>query len=38
VRAGRITEAIAETRSSSPEELRKLIEMPVGDGELARAA
>ena len=40
VRAGKITEAIAETRSSSPEELRKLIEMPPGEGvgEIARAA
>jgi twitching motility protein PilT len=40
VRAGKITEAIAETRSSSPEELRKLIEMPPGEGvgEMARAA
>jgi twitching motility protein PilT len=37
VRAGRITQAIAETRSSSPEELRKLIEMPPGS-EMARAA
>ena len=32
VRAGRITQAMAETRSSSPEELRKLIEMPPGEG------
>ena len=40
VRAGKITEAIAETRSSSPEELRKLIEMPPGTaaGDMARAA
>jgi twitching motility protein PilT len=37
VRAGRITEEIAESRSSSPEELRKLIEMPA-DAALARAA
>ena len=40
VRAGRITEEIAVTRSSSPEELRKLIEMPPGEGAgmIARAA
>ncbi|HEV8054811.1 MAG TPA: type IV pilus twitching motility protein PilT [Candidatus Limnocylindrales bacterium] len=38
VRAGRITEEIAVTRSSSPEELRKLIEMPPSEGELFRAA
>ncbi len=37
VRAGRISLAVAESRSSSPEELRKLIEMPPG-AELARAA
>jgi twitching motility protein PilT len=37
VRSGRITQAIAETRSSNPEELRKLIEMPP-ESELARAA
>jgi twitching motility protein PilT len=38
VRSGRITEEIARTRSSSPEELRKLIEMPPAEGDLARAA
>jgi twitching motility protein PilT len=42
VRAGRITPAVAETRSSSPEELRKLIAAPeiagIGAGEMARAA
>jgi twitching motility protein PilT len=38
VRAGRITEEVASTRSSNPEELRKLIEMPPAEGELARAA
>jgi hypothetical protein len=38
VRSGRITEEIATTRSSSPEELRKLIEMPATEAELARAA
>ena len=40
VRAGRIPEDIARSRSSSPEELRKLIEMPPGEGvgEIARAA
>jgi twitching motility protein PilT len=37
VRAGRISHATAETRSSSPEELRKLIEMPTAT-EMARAA
>jgi twitching motility protein PilT len=37
VRAGRISLASAEARSSSPEELRKLIEMPLG-AEMARAA
>jgi twitching motility protein PilT len=37
VRMGKITEAIAQTRSSNPEELRKLIETPA-DAELARAA
>jgi len=37
VRAGRISIASAEARSSSPEELRKLIEMPIG-AEIARAA
>jgi twitching motility protein PilT len=37
VRAGRISLASAEARSSSPEELRKLIEMPPG-AEMARAA
>jgi twitching motility protein PilT len=35
VRAGRITLAMAETRSSSPDELRKLVEMP---GEFGMAA
>ena len=38
VRAGRITLEIAETRSSNPEELRKLIEMPPGAADMARAA
>ena len=38
VRAGRITQEIAETRSSSVEELRKLIQMPPSEAELARAA
>jgi twitching motility protein PilT len=38
VRAGRISEEVAETRSSSPAELRKLIEMPASQAELARAA
>src|SRR5215217_6794905 len=38
VRAGRLTQEIAETRSSSPEELRKLIQMPPGEGEIVRAA
>jgi twitching motility protein PilT len=41
VRAGRITREMAETRSSSPEELRKLIEMPAGAAgaaDMARAA
>ena len=40
VRAGRITEEMATTRSSSPAELRKLIEMPPGTGmtDLPRAA
>ena len=37
-RAGRITIDVAEARSSSPEELRKLIEMPAADGQVARAA
>jgi len=37
VRGGRISRATAETRSSSPEELRKLIEVPTG-AELPRAA
>ena len=37
VRAGRITQDVAESRSSSPEELRKLIEVPMGTP-LARAA
>jgi twitching motility protein PilT len=38
VRAGRITEEMAITRSSSPEELRKLVEMPPSAAELGRAA
>jgi twitching motility protein PilT len=38
VRAGRITEEMAITRSSSPEELRKLVEMPPSPAELGRAA
>jgi twitching motility protein PilT len=38
VRSGRITEEVAQTRSSNPEELRKLIEMPMGEAEIARAA
>jgi twitching motility protein PilT len=38
VRAGRITEELAVTRSSSPEELRKLITMPPSVGVGARAA
>jgi twitching motility protein PilT len=38
VRAGRITEEMAITRSSSPDELRKLVAMPPGLGETARAA
>jgi twitching motility protein PilT len=38
VRAGRITQEMGESRSSSPEELRKLIEMPPGEGDMARAA
>jgi twitching motility protein PilT len=38
VRAGRITEELAVTRSSSPEELRKLITMPPSAGIGARAA
>jgi twitching motility protein PilT len=40
VRAGRITQELAETRSSNPEELRKLIEMPPGTaaGDMVRAA
>ena len=37
VRTGRITQAVAETRSSNLEELRKLIAMPVAP-EIARAA
>jgi twitching motility protein PilT len=38
VRAGRITMALAETRSSNPEELRKLVEMgPIG-GDVGMAA
>jgi twitching motility protein PilT len=37
VRGGRITQELAETRSSNPEELRKLIEMPP-ESELRRAA
>jgi twitching motility protein PilT len=37
VRARRITQEVAETRSSNPEELRKLIEMP-SEAELSRAA
>jgi twitching motility protein PilT len=40
VRAGRITQEIAETRSSNVEELRKLIQAPPGSlgNEIARAA
>ena len=38
VRAGRISEEMAVTRSSSPEELRKLITMPPSVGVGARAA
>jgi twitching motility protein PilT len=38
VRAGRISIEAAETRSSSPDELRKLIEMPPGGADMARAA
>jgi len=38
VRAGKITQEIAETRSSSVEELRKLILMPPSEAELTRAA
>jgi twitching motility protein PilT len=38
VRDGKITIEVAETRSSNPEEMRKLIEMPPGEGDLARAA
>jgi twitching motility protein PilT len=38
VRSGRITQEVAETRSSSVEELRKLIEMPPGTSQLERAA
>src|SRR5215216_1026162 len=38
VRSGKITEEIAQTRSSTPEELRKLIEMPMTELELSRAA
>ena len=37
VRAGKITQEVAETRSSNVEELRKLIAMPVAP-EIARAA
>jgi len=37
VRSGRISMDTAVGRSSSPEELRKLVEMPA-DAELARAA
>jgi twitching motility protein PilT len=37
VRDGKISQEIAETRSSSPEELRKLIEVPP-TAEMARAA
>ena len=37
VRKGRISLEVAESRSSSPDELRKLIEMPAG-AEMARAA
>jgi twitching motility protein PilT len=38
VRSGKITDEIAQTRSSTPEELRKLIEMPMTELELSRAA
>ena len=38
VRSGRVTQEIAETRSSSVEELRKLIQMPPGTSQLERAA
>jgi twitching motility protein PilT len=38
VRSGRVTQEIAETRSSSVEELRKLILMPPGTSQLERAA
>jgi twitching motility protein PilT len=40
VRAGRISQEVAETRSSNIEELRKLIQAPPGSlgNEMARAA
>ena len=38
VRAGKITQEIAETRSSNAEELRKLIAMPPAEPSSARAA
>ena len=38
VRAGRITMAMAETRSSNPEELRKLVESGPSSGDMGMAA
>jgi twitching motility protein PilT len=38
VRSGRVSQEMAETRSSSVDELRKLIQMPPGTSQLERAA